>query len=73
MKLDLHGKSHYEVNSLVDSFIWDSMKKDLIEVEIVTGNSDRMKEFVIEIINEYKLEYVIGDMWNSGYIKVFLR
>ena len=31
-------------------------------VEIITGNSPRMKEIVIEVIDEYKLRYEIGFM-----------
>jgi|CryBogDrversion2_8_1035294.scaffolds.fasta_scaffold89830_1 hypothetical protein len=73
MKLDLHGKSHYEVSRLLDEFIWNAMKSNLHDIEIVTGNSSRMKEFVIEVINEYQLEYEIGNAWNSGFIRVFLK
>jgi uncharacterized protein YggU (UPF0235/DUF167 family) len=49
------------------------MKSNLHDIEIVTGNSSRMKEFVIEVINEYQLEYEIGNAWNSGFIRVFLK
>jgi DNA-nicking Smr family endonuclease len=73
MKLDLHGKSHYEISNLVDQFIWEGMIRDKHEVEIVTGNSDRMKDFVIKSIQDYKVEYKIGDLWNQGYIRVFLK
>jgi DNA-nicking Smr family endonuclease len=73
MKLDLHGKSHYEISNLVDQFIWEGMIRGKHEVEIVTGNSDRMKDFVIKSIQDYKLEYKIGDLWNQGYIRVFLK
>jgi DNA-nicking Smr family endonuclease len=73
MKLDLKGKSHYEISNLVDQFIWKGMCRGNHELEIVTGNSERMKEFVIKSIQDYKLEYKIGDLWNQGYIRVFLK
>jgi hypothetical protein len=73
MKLDLHGKSHYEISNLVDQIIWEGIRRGKNEVEIVTGNSDRMKEFVIKSIQDYKMEYRIGDLWNQGYIRVFLK
>lgn len=72
MKLDLHGKSHYEISNLVDKAIWNAMQCGKSDIEIVTGNSDRMKEFVIEVIKEYKLDYQIGNYYNNGYILVFL-
>lgn len=73
MKLDLHGKSHYEISNLVDQFIWEGMQRGKDEIEIVTGNSDRMREFVIETIKDYNMEYKIGDLWNRGYIRIFLK
>jgi hypothetical protein len=73
MKLDLHGKSHYDVSSLLDQFIWDAMKSNAFEIEIITGNSNRMKQFVIDVIDEYQLEYEIGNAWNTGFIRVFLK
>lgn len=72
-KLDLHGMSHYQINSHVDGFIWSCMKSNKSYAEIITGNSDRMKSLVIEIIKDYKLEYQVGDIHNHGYIKIILK
>ena len=72
MKLDLHGKSHYEISNLVDQIIWESMQRGKMEVEIITGNSDRMKQFVIGVIEEYNFNYKIGNGYNNGYILVYL-
>lgn len=49
---------------------WD---KD-IELEIITGNSIPMKKIVIDILNEYKLEYRIGNVLGTqtSYIVVFM-
>lgn len=71
--IDLHGKSHYQVSEILDKHIWESMKSGKSEIKIVTGNSDRMKQFVITTIKEYQLDYQIGDVFNKGYILVFLR
>ena len=73
MTLDLHGKSHYEVSRILDEFIWEAMKSNAYDIEIVTGNSSRMKQFVIEVIEEYRLEYEIGNYWNPGFIRVFIK
>ena len=40
MKLDLHGKRHYEVDRLVENFIL--MNQDQLPLTIVCGNSQRM-------------------------------
>ena len=73
MKLDLHGKYHHDISNIVDQFIWEAMKSKKHQVEIITGNSDKMKEMVIDIINDYKFKYQIGDAYNNGYLKVFLE
>jgi len=75
MKLDLHGTYHNDVRKKVDDFLWECMNKDLlIEADIVTGNSKRMKEIVVDIIEEYGFNYIEGNPWNSGFIRVcFLR
>ena len=72
MKLDLHGKSHYEISNLIDKFIWDCIQKRCVEAEIITGNSERMKSFTIDVIKDYKLNYKVGNGYNNGYIKITL-
>ena len=58
-KLDLHGVRHIDVRSKVIRFIEDLWGKG-INVEIITGNSVEMKKLVIEVLNEYNLEYFDG-------------
>ena len=72
-KLDLHGMSHYQINSHVDSFIWECMKSKVSSADIVTGNSERMKSLVIDIVKDYNIEYQVGDYYNQGYIKIILK
>lgn len=74
-KLDLHRTRHSEVKRKVIHFIEDGWGSGE-EVEIITGNSDRMREFVIGILNEYGLDSQIGrvfDLNNKGYIVTWLE
>ena len=67
-KLDLHGMPHYLVeNDLVRTLnrLWNTNT----ELEIVTGNSERMKDIVMKVLREHGLEFQDGDMHNFGYIK----
>lgn len=72
-KLDLHGIRHEDVRSEVIHFIEDNWAIGE-EVEIMTGNSTQMKSIVEEILNEYKLDYRIGDFFgfDRSYITVKL-
>jgi uncharacterized protein YggU (UPF0235/DUF167 family) len=72
MKVDLHGKHHHEVSRIIDRFIWDGMRLNKKEIEVVTGNSNRMKEVVIDIIEEHQLDYSIGNVINKGFITIYL-
>ena len=52
--LDLHGLKHCDVESTLHIFINDNWDKEL---RIITGNSDRMKRIVCEVLKFYKLNY----------------
>jgi len=55
-KLDLHRVRHGDVRDKTIRFIesnWDSGE----EIEIITGNSYKMKKLVIEVLSEYDLTY----------------
>ncbi len=72
--IDLHGKSYYEAEQLLIRFIESHLFTDN-EIEIITGNSNRMKDVVFKILDEYALDYVIGrtgDVYNKGYVVVKL-
>ena len=74
LKLDLHRIKHEEAEILVDRFINKNWGKN-IETQIITGNSQKMKDIVISKLNFYKLEFTVGDQWNSrnvGYITVII-
>jgi len=53
MKLDLHGIRHEDVDRLVENFILLSN----VPSKIVTGNSDRMKELVKNVIERHGFDW----------------
>lgn len=57
--LDLHGFKHEDVPREVIRFVEDSWDCG-DETEIITGHSIVMKSIVIEVLEEYKLEYEDG-------------
>jgi len=74
-KLDLHRMLHRDVRRTVIRFIEEHWGKQT-ELEIVTGNSAKMKSIVIDVLDEYKLDYQIGrplDLNNKGYIITWIR
>ncbi len=72
-KLDLHKTNYEEAKRKTIRFIeenWNSGET----VQIVTGHSLKMKEIVGVVLDEYELEWQVGDDfgWNWGFIKVAL-
>jgi len=69
-KLDLHHTRHEFVRPKLIRFIEDRWNKG-VEAHIITGHSDEMKAIVIKVLDEYKLEYRVGDFAgiNMGFIK----
>jgi len=75
--LDLHRIRHEDVRNLTIRFVednWDLLDILEGEIEIITGHSKKMKEIVIEVLDEYHLSYYIGDELglNKGFLKVRL-
>lgn len=74
-KLDLHRTRHDDVRRKVIRFIEDNWASGE-EVEIITGNSQRMKGVVMIVLDEYNLDYQISHMFdvnNKGYIVTWLE
>lgn len=73
-RLNLHGIKHEAARAEIIHFIEDNWATGE-EVEIVTGHSVQMKSIVEEILNEYKLDYKIGDFlgFNKSYIRTNLE
>ena len=51
--LDLHGKKHEEVDRLVENFVL----LNSLPLRIITGNSDKMKELVTNVLNKHDIRY----------------
>ena len=71
-KVDLHGVRHDRARHFVIRAVedkWDSGE----ELIIVTGHSPKMKSIVKEILEEYKLDYTEGDLFNPGYIRTVVE
>lgn len=71
-KIDLHGVKHSDVIWLVIKEIerlWNTGST----LDIITGDSHKMKSIVIDILEEYNLDYQEGDILkvNTGFIRVF--
>ena len=52
-KLDLHGIRHEEVDRLVENFV---LLNDS-PMRIITGNSHRMRDLVIKVLDRHNIEY----------------
>ena len=52
-KLDLHGIRHTEVERLVENFVL----LNSTPIRIITGNSDKMIELVVKVLDRHNIEY----------------
>lgn len=69
--LDLHGTTHEEAHLRCHKFINDNYGHDMF---IITGHSDRMKAIVAEVIEKYRLNYLVGGITGTyGHIRIFGR
>lgn len=53
--LDLHGIKHSEVQTILDQFLWENMKSNQKVVSVVTGQSNQMKNIVINCVSDYNM------------------
>jgi len=68
-KLDLHRVRHTDAKSKVIRFVEEHWNEPT-ELEIITGNSIKMRGIVFNVLDEYKMTYQISRMFdvNQGYI-----
>ncbi|MBC8421949.1 MAG: hypothetical protein H8E03_00855 [Pelagibacteraceae bacterium] len=64
MELDLHGCRHSEVDRIVENFV---LLNDT-PLKIITGNSIKMREIVIKVLERHK--FVYDNLDNFGVITV---
>ena len=69
IKLDLHGVRHHEVDRMVENFILKNQND--FPIEIICGNSSRMKSLVLNVINRLKCE-VNNDRYGAIIVRKFL-
>ena len=66
--LDLHGLKHSEVKDKLTRYLfWE--KPGHKQYTIITGNSKKMQEIVVEFLEKYEYKYYIPSH-NLGEIKV---
>ena len=71
-KIDLHGLKHENVQRELDQFYWQMMQKGHSEVEVVTGISNRMKEIVKQVSEDYNFT-VLETTINPGALIVRIK
>jgi hypothetical protein len=62
-ELDLHGVKHEDVEHLVENFVL----LNKVPLNIITGNSDIMRDIVERVCFEQGLDY---ERWDWGIIKI---
>ena len=68
--LDLHGVRHEAVEKRIDSFVFDNQGYTGTGI-IITGKSYSMKQVVLGVLKNYSFDKIqIGDIINTGYIKI---
>ena len=66
--LDLHGVTYADVVVLVEDYVL--LNQNYLPLQIITGNSQGMKNRVTKCLREHGFKYQIGDDYNKGYIAV---
>jgi len=67
--LDLHGKTHKEAEEEVQASLLAASIAGSFDMDIITGNSDAMKNIVKEICNNHNFNYHYPVL-NSGMMTV---
>lgn len=68
-ELDLHGMTHSEAVLEAENFVLLESNDELFECRLITGNSMRMQEKIIQMLKEHNFKYYIPS-WNTGEIIV---
>ena len=68
-ELDLHGLTHEEAVLKAEDFVLGLSVDELFECRLITGNSMKMQNKIIEMLKQHKFKYYIPS-WNTGEIIV---
>jgi hypothetical protein len=66
--LDLHGVRYEEVPRICHAFINTNWG---VELKIITGNSDEMKQVVVSILRQYSLDFHTDNSLYCGSIRIY--
>lgn len=66
-RYDCHNKTYFDIEDKLPN--WLLLQQDSRPIHIITGNSDKMKEVVIAILDQYDMKYAIP-YYNEGMIIV---
>lgn len=71
--LDLHTIRHKDAEILIENFVISCSLNNEYPIEIITGNSSKMQEITIEVLDKHNFKYRIGDLFgnNLGLIYVY--
>tara|TARA_B100000959_G_C14885637_1_gene584469 strand:- start:682 stop:897 length:216 start_codon:yes stop_codon:yes gene_type:complete len=64
--IDLHGRYYDDVDLSLEKHFYDNEPP----FKIITGNSSKMKEKVLNYLDNNNHKYMSGNMYNQGYIQV---
>lgn len=70
-ELDLHDIRHANVPIEIDKFLNYHIIKGSYEIKIVTGNSDKMKNIVRDVLKDYNMD-AEDSIINSGILIIKL-
>ena len=70
-KLDLHDVRHEDARQKVIHAIEDNWNSNH-ELDIMTGNSSKMRDIVLIVIDEYKLNFNLGNLYDRHRITIFM-
>ncbi len=71
VKIDLHGWTHDEVKDRLPNMLILYHNKGASPIEIVTGNSEKMKLVVREVCKKHNFE--IDEIWNTNPGTIVIR
>ena len=64
--IDLHGKFYDDIELTLEDHFYNNIPP----FKIITGNSSKMKERVLSYLNDQNYKYMLGNLYNQGYIQV---
>jgi len=67
MQLDLHGVRHHQVERMVEN--WVLMNQSAVPLTIICGNSQRMIDIVMSVLDSLDLDSVAMDQFGRIVVR----